>query len=77
MDIFDAIHSRQSIGRVKPDPIPSPLIETLLAAAVQAPNHHKVRPWRFVVLTGKSREQLGEVMAAALRGRTGQMSRSR
>jgi nitroreductase len=34
---------------------------------VQAPNHHRVRPWRFVVLTGSARERLGEVMALALR----------
>jgi len=48
---------------VKPDLVPRDLIEKLLSAAVQAPNHYKVRPWRFVVLTGASREKLGEAMA--------------
>lgn len=42
MDIFEAIHTRQSIAKVKPDPVPHELIERLLSAAVQAPNHHKV-----------------------------------
>ena len=65
METSTAIHSRQSIGKVKPDPVPRDLIEKLLSAAVQAPNHYKVRPWRFVVLTGASRERLGEVMAQA------------
>ena len=37
----------------------------LLEAAVQAPNHYKVRPWRFVVLTGEGRHRLGEAMAAS------------
>lgn len=60
---MEAIFTRQSIGEVKPDPIPLELIEKLLSAAVQAPNHYKVRPWRFVVLTGASRERLGEVIA--------------
>jgi len=63
MDVLEAIHTRHSIGKVKPDPIPRDLIEKLLAAAVQAPNHYNVRPWRFVVLTGKGREKLGDVMA--------------
>lgn len=65
MDVIEAIHNRQSQGKVKPDPVPRELIETLLEAAVQAPNHYKVRPWRFVVLTGEGRNRLGEVMAAS------------
>ncbi|MCG2785266.1 MAG: nitroreductase [Anaerolineae bacterium] len=63
MELFEAIFSRQSIGKVKPDPVPREVIEQLLAAAVQAPNHYKVRPWRFVVVSGNARNQLGEIMA--------------
>ena len=65
MDAFDAIHNRYSQGKVKQDPIPRELIEKLLSAAVQAPNHHRVRPWRFVVLTGTARNKLGDVFAAS------------
>jgi nitroreductase len=63
METLEAIHTRLSIGKVKPDPVPRELIEKLLSAAVQAPNHYKVQPWRFVVLTGAAREKLGDVMA--------------
>ncbi len=63
MDVLAAIRSRQSIGKLKSDPIPRETITQLLTAAVQAPSHYKVRPWRFVVLTGKAREKLGDVMA--------------
>lgn len=63
MDVLEAIHTRHSIGKVKPDAVARELIEKLLSAAVQAPNHYNVRPWRFVVLTGKGRERLGDVMA--------------
>jgi nitroreductase len=66
MDVFEAIHTRQSISKFRPDPVPRELIERLLDAAVQAPNHHHNRPWRFVVLSGAARERLGEVMADAL-----------
>jgi nitroreductase len=69
MDVFEAIHNRHSQGKVKPDPVPRALIEKLLGAAVQAPNHYKVRPWRFVVLTGEGRNKLGDVMAASQQAR--------
>src|SRR5574337_1187410 len=69
MELFEAIYLRQSTGKVKPDPVPRELIEKMLGAGVQAPNHYHVRPWRFVVLTGSARERLGEVMAQALKKR--------
>jgi nitroreductase len=65
MELFEAIHGRQTIGKVKPDAVPRELIEKILSAAVQAPNHYKVRPWRFVVLTGDGRKKLGDVFAAS------------
>lgn len=65
MELFEAIHGRRTISKVKPDALPREMIEKLLSAAVQAPNHYKVRPWRFVVLTGNGRKKLGDVMAAS------------
>lgn len=65
MDVFDTIHNRHSQGKVKQDTVSHELIEKLLSAAVQAPNHYKVRPWRFVVLTGNARNKLGDVFAAS------------
>jgi len=62
MDVFEAIYNRHSQGKVKSDALPRELIEKLLDAAVQAPNHYKVRPWRFVVLTGDGLNKLGNVM---------------
>ena len=69
MDLLEAIHTRQSIPKVKPDPVPRPLVEKLLSAAVQAPNHHRVRPWRFVVIEGEARQRLGDIMAQSLKKR--------
>jgi nitroreductase len=65
MDVFDAIYNRHSQGKVKQDAVPRALLENLLSAAVQAPNHYKVRPWRFVVLTGNARNKLGDVFTAS------------
>lgn len=69
MDVLEAIQTRQSISKVRPDPIPQELIEKILLAAVQAPNHFRVRPWRFVVLTGGARNRLGDVLAESLKER--------
>lgn len=69
MDVFDAIYQRRSVGKVLPDPVSRDLIEKLLAAASQAPNHFRVQPWRFFVLTGAARSRLGDVMAQSLLNR--------
>ena len=69
MDVFEAIHTRHMNTNVKQAAVPRALVEKLLSAAVQAPNHYKVRPWRFVVLTGTGLDQLGEVMAASFAAR--------
>jgi nitroreductase len=65
MNTIEAIHARRSEGNVKPDPIPREQVEQLLDAAVQAPNHYKVRPWRFFVVEGSAREGLGKAMVRA------------
>ncbi len=66
MDLLTAIHTRQSVKKVLPDPVPQELVEKLLDAAIQAPNHYRNRPWRFVVIAGRARERLGDVMARSL-----------
>jgi len=63
MEIIDAIHARLTVKNFKQDALPREMIEKILSAGAQAPNHHKVRPWRFVVLTGNGRNKLGNVMA--------------
>jgi nitroreductase len=64
--VLGAIHSRRSVGRVAPDPVPRELVEELVAAAMRAPNHHLTGPWRFVVLAGPARREVGEAHARAV-----------
>lgn len=42
-------------------------IEALLEAATMAPTHHMTQPWRFIVLTGGARDELGAAMAERVR----------
>src|SRR6266566_4831196 len=66
MSVFDVIQRRRSIGKMTEERPTRKQIERLLEAATHAPNHHKVEPWRFFVLAGEARKELGEVMAEAL-----------
>jgi nitroreductase len=63
MDVIQAIETRQSMGRVKQDPVPKQLVERILESAVHAPNHRLTEPWRFHVFTGKGRGELARVRA--------------
>ena len=65
MELIDAITARRSLGKMRPEVPSRNLVEQVLAAAVHAPNHYNTQPWRFYVLNGKAREQLGEALAEA------------
>jgi nitroreductase len=45
---------------------PKALVLQVLEAATCAPNHYRTSPWRFTVVSGRARLEMGEVMAASL-----------
>ena len=59
MQIADAIRERRSIKRFTDAAVSREQIETLIAAAVQAPNHRLTEPWRFYVLGPEARHAYG------------------
>jgi len=62
MHVSDAIASRRSIKRFTSRPVTREEIETLLSAAVAAPNHRLTQPWRFCVLGPEARQAYGLVI---------------
>jgi nitroreductase len=65
MELFDAIDTRVSSARLTgPGPTPAQ-IERLLAAAGHAPDHGRLKPWRFTVLEGAAREAFAVAAAQA------------
>lgn len=62
MNTLEAIAARRSIRRFQDKPVPRALIEQVLQAAIQAPSGKNRQPWRFVVLEGRSRDRLIELM---------------
>ena len=69
MDAITAMQRRTSVRRFRPDPVPRATIETLLDAAVRAPNHKLTEPWRFAVLTDAARDRFAELRARQRRTR--------
>lgn len=64
MEIFEAIKTRRSVGKVKDLSVPVDLIEQIIEAATWAPNHHRTEPWRFFVLKDEGRQQLADTYVA-------------
>jgi nitroreductase len=58
MHVHDAIRSRRSIFRFKPDPVPLETLERILAFGVWAPNHNLTEPWRFTLIGEETRQIL-------------------
>lgn len=63
VDLFGAIESRASALKLM-DPGPTRAhLEQIMRAGMRAPDHGRLRPWRFVVLEGAARDKLGNEMA--------------
>lgn len=61
-----AIRRRSSL-RVDPNGVVADeLIDRLITLAATAPNHRRTFPWKFRVITGAARSQLGEALAQDL-----------
>ena len=75
-DLLSLITTRRSIApkRLQP-PAPTPAdIMTLIEAALSAPDHGGLRPWRLIQVTDSGRERLAEVFVAAKRRQDGDAS---
>jgi len=66
MDALTALHGRVSENRLS-EPAPTMAQrEALFQAALRAPDHGWLRPWRFLCIEGAARERLGNLFAGAL-----------
>jgi nitroreductase len=66
---IDSLLSRASVKSLaEPGPDDAQL-RVILEAAVRAPDHGKLRPWRFYVVRGDARLQLSELFVAGVKRR--------
>jgi nitroreductase len=65
MDAIELLINRNSEGKlIEPAPSENDL-NTILQAALRAPDHARMRPWRFLIVEGQARHKLGESYARA------------
>lgn len=58
MDLHDALATRRTIHRYRPDPVPDAVVQRALELAQLAPNHRLTLPWRFMLLGRETRRAL-------------------
>lgn len=66
MQALDLLLNRVSVARLHAPAPDAAQRELLFRAALRAPDHGQLRPWRFLCVEGEGRAQLGELFAAAL-----------
>jgi nitroreductase len=65
MELFDAIASRSTAKAVTAPGPTSEQIARLLSAAARAPDHGRLKPWRFIEVNGDEREPFANAVAQA------------
>ena len=69
MDAVAALTTRQSPNKLEGDLPPDIILENVFGAAIRAPDHGKLRPWKFLIFKGNARVRLGEIFAESLKAR--------
>jgi nitroreductase len=69
MEAIELLLTRASTGKLR-EPAPDEVtLQRAFAAALRAPDHGLLRPWRFQLIRGEARERFGELMRARLLAR--------
>jgi nitroreductase len=74
MGALELLHTRESAKKLQDPPPTEDALKAIFAAAVRAPDHGQLRPWRFIVIRGDARVRFGDVMAESRRLQAPQMS---
>ncbi len=65
-DVIQFLQQRNSAAQLT-DPAPSAEeLEHMFLAAMRAPDHARLRPWRFLTVSGERRNDLGALLSEAL-----------
>ena len=67
MQAIDALIQRHSARALTAPPPDEGALELIFASAAAAPDHGRLRPWRFIVIQGNALERFGDLLADQLR----------
>jgi nitroreductase len=74
MSLFDAIHSQRAVRHFSAQPVSDAMVETILNAAICAPNGGNRQLWRFVVIRDADiKRRLGQWYLSAWQSATAAM----
>jgi nitroreductase len=69
MNVFEAMVSRRTAKTYGPEAPDAEHIRAALESAVHAPDHGRLRPWRFMLIEGDQRHRFAEILAASAKRR--------
>ena len=62
MDVFEALYTTRAMRRVKEDPVPDNIIQSMIDSAIRAPSGSNRQNWKFLIVTDKNiREKLSNI----------------
>jgi nitroreductase len=67
MDAMELLIGRESAVKLSSPGPDQEALDKMFQSALRAPDHGRLRPWRFVVVPENKRERFGELMADCLR----------
>ena len=67
--VSDVLLGRQSPVTLREPGPGRDAVDAMLRAAMCAPDHGRLKPWRFLLITGEARHAFGAILAEALRRR--------
>ena len=67
MDALELLVGRESAMKLASPGPDQDALDKMFQSALRAPDHGRLRPWRFVVVPEEKRERFGELMADCLR----------
>ena len=62
MDALEALHTRNSVALLQEPAPDKQQLENIFQAGLRACDHRLLRPWKFLVVEGDARTDLGELM---------------
>ena len=67
--VVEAIHKRQSPVKLREPAPDSTALDEMLMAGMCGPDHGRLKPWRFVVISREGRDALGNLLAESRKAR--------
>jgi len=66
MDLYEALYTTRAMRRVKPDPIPADVVQSMLDAAIRSPSGGNSQNWRWITVADRSTvSELGQLYSEA------------